>query len=216
MKKFVIFIILAISVGSSSYIYLHHNGGIYGMTLPATYENFEKDMFKALLKLKKEDKDLLLNYSIRFKKMPTQITVKEAIENERIFEKTNEGVVFFSRLKEEEKRFSLIEEVNTSAFITFVDFSKQENSIDIIFSIKNKSAEAITQIIGDSSFEISNDKFSTTLEFNTMIPATETVQIVKKFNFSEFPALKELSNKSSFRLNIRQIHFASGSTLSIN
>lgn len=215
MKKIIFFIILTILVGAGSYTYLHSNG-IYSTVLPANYENFEKDMFKVLLKLKEEDKNLLLNYSIRFRKMPTQITVKEAIENERIFEKTNEGTVFFSKLKEEDKKNALLEEVMNSAFVTFVDFHKEENFINIVFSIKNKSPEAITQIIGDSYFEIETDKFSTTLDFSILIPATETVQVVKRFNFSEFPALKDLTNKSIFKLNIRQIQFSNGNKLSIN
>lgn len=215
MKRVIFFGILAILVGSLAYHYLSKHNSIYNAILPANYENFEKDMFTVLIKMKVEDKNLLLNYSLRFKKSPSQVSVKEAVDNERIFEKTNEGTVFFSKLKEEDKKNSILDEISDSAFVTFVDFSSNEKSINIVFSIKNKSSYVITHIAGDTYFVIGTDKFSTVLDFNTNLPPTETTQIVKVFNFSEFPALKDMSKNSIFKMNIRQINFENKTALLI-
>lgn len=216
MKKIILFVIFSILIGSFAYKYVSKHNSVYNVLLPANYENFEKDMFNVLVKLTVEDKDLLLNYSLRFKKSPSTVSVKEAIESEKQFEKTNEGTVFFSKLKEEDKKNSLLEEVSESAFVTFVDFSINEKSINIVFSIKNKSPYIITNISGDTYFGIGVEKFSTMLEFNTNVPATETIQVVKKFNFSEFPGLKDMSKNSMFTMNIRQINFNNGKSLLIN
>lgn len=214
MKKIIFLIILIILVGAGSYKYMLKNNSIYSSTLPKNYENFEKDMFNVLIKLKPVEKNLLLNYSIRFKKLPTEITVKEAIDNERDFEKTDEATLFFSKLKEQDKKNSIIEEINNSAFITFVDYVLEENSITIVFSLKNKTQETITFLSGESLFIIDSDRFITTLEFNNVIPPTETIQINRKFNFSEFPGLKDLTHNSTFKMTIKNIQFQNGNNLS--
>lgn len=51
-------------------------------------------------------KKLLINYSLRLKNNPTQITVREAINDEN-FENSDEGIVFFSHLKEENLKMKL-------------------------------------------------------------------------------------------------------------
>lgn len=214
MKKIIFLIILTILVGAGSYKYIFRNNSIYSTTLPKNYENFEKDMFNVLIKLNPVEKNLLLNYSIRFRKLPNEITVKEAIDNERDFEKTDEATLFFSKLKEQDKKNSIIEEINNSAFVTFVDYVLEENSITVVFSLKNKTQETITSLSGESLFIIDSDRFITTLEFNNVIPPTETIQINRKFNFSEFPALKDLSHNSTFKMTIKNIQFQNGTTLS--
>lgn len=214
MKKIFFLIIMVILLGVVTYGYAIHNNSIYNVTLPNNFDNFEKDMFPVLLKLNPEEKQLLLNYVIRFKKKPIEITVKEAIENERSFEKTDEGTLFFSRLKEENLKQSIREEINESVFVTFVDFRLENNSINVIFSLKNKSKENINFISGDSSFVIDSDRFFTRLEFNENVPANQTIQVIRKFNFSEFPALKDLKHNSNFKMIVKKIKFQSGRLVS--
>lgn len=215
MKKLIFIFILVVLTGIGSYQYFYVNGNVYNTLLPANYDSFEKDMFNVLINLKEEEKTLLINYSLRFKNLPTTVSVRDAIIDERNFEKTNEGTFFFSKLKEEDEKSALAQEVFNSAFITFVDFSMDSQSIYIMFSIKNKTQEQIIQIAGDSYFEIGNDRFATGLDFNTTILPTEIVQVVKKFKFSEFPALKDLNKNSNFKLNVRQITFKNGTKLLI-
>ena len=217
MKKlFVLTLILISIIGSfATYRYFAKTSNIYSTSLPSNYDNFERDMFKVIVELKDEERDLLMNYSLRFRRSPSKITVREAIENEREFEKTNEGTIFFSQLKEKEEKQFLIDEVKGSVFITFVDFVVEPASINILFSIKNKSSETISYVSGDSYFSIGSDNFTTHLEFNTSIPPTATVQVMRKFNFSEFPALKDIKKSSSLRINIRQINFTNGESLLI-
>lgn len=214
MKKKIFIIIFTILVALGSYKYIFAKNDIYNITLPKNYDNIEKNMINVMLKLSPEEKELLLNYTIRFKKSPTEITVKEAIDNERDFEKTDEATLFFSQLKEQEKKTSIITTINNSAFVTFVDYVLEDNSITILFSLKNKTQETITNLSGESLFIINSDRFVTTLEFNNTIPPTETIQVTKKFNFSEFPNLKDLSNKSHFKMIIKHIQFQKGISLS--
>lgn len=214
MKKILFFVIIILLLGVASYGYTIRNNSIYNTVLPQNFDNFEKDMFPVLIKLKEEEKNLLFNYIIRFKNNTNNITVKEAIENERSFEKTDEGTLFFSRLKEENLKKSVVEEINNSVFVTFVDFSLESNSIDIIFSLKNKSKENIKLISGESSFTIDSDRFVTTLEFNDSVPSNQTVQVIRKFNFSEFPALKDLKHNSNFKMVVKKIQFQNGTIIS--
>lgn len=214
MKKIIFSIIISILLGFVTYTYSIHSNSIYNANLPKNFDNFEKDMFPVLIKLKQEEKNLLLNYSLRFKKHPVEITVKEAIDNERSFEKTDEGTLFFSHLKEEDLKNSIIEEINNSVFVTFVDFSLEYNSINVIFSLKNKSKENIKFISGESSFDIDSDRFITTLEFNDFVPSNQTIQVIRKFNFSEFPALKDLKHNSNFKMVVKKVQFQNGNMLS--
>lgn len=216
MKKIFFLLILIILGGFYTYEYLYKNHVLYNTFLPANYNNFEKDMFQVLSQLNNKEKNLLLNYSSRFEKPPSSITVKDALKNEEDFESTNEGTVFFSQLKEQQAKKNLINEVTNTAFITFVDFSIIDNYIDIIFSIKNKSPSIIHSISGDSSFIIESEKFTTTLDFNSIVPANETIQVVQRFNFSEYPALKDMSHHTIFKMNIRHISFSDGKSLYIN
>lgn len=214
MKKIIFLIILTVLFGAGTYKYICVHNSIYNTTLPTSYENFEKDMIDVIIKLNPSEKKLLLNYSIRFKNFPKTITVKEAIDNERAFEKTDEATLFFSKLKEKEQKDSIVEEINNSAFVTFVDYTLNENSINIVFSLKNKTSQTITGISGESFFMIKSDKFVTTLQFNNVIPPNETIQVNRIFNFSEFPTLKDLSLNSIFKMTIKKIEFQNGNTLS--
>lgn len=215
MKKFVFIFIFIFISSIGIYKYIAFNNNVYNVSLPSNYDNFEKEMFHILIELNDEEKSLLMNYALRFKQKPSQITVKEALNLERSFENTNEGTVFFSKLKDMEEKANLLEMVSNSAFVTFVDFEVVNNSINIIFAIKNKSPVSINYISGDFYFIIAGEKFISNLEFTSSIPESQISQIVKSFNFSEFPALKDISKNSEFKMNVKQINFSNGNSLSL-
>lgn len=216
MKKFIVLLIISILIGITSYKYYSKQNNVYNVSLPVSYDLFEKDMFNVLQKLNENEKTLLLNYALRFKKSPSTVTVKEAIENEKLFEKSDEGIVFFSKLKESNEKEELTGKINSSAFITFVDSKVSENNIEIVFSIKNKTSKNITKITGLGNFIINNENFSTELEFSKILDGNSTNQIEKTFNFSEFPSMKEFNNTTEFKFNIESISFEDGSILKLN
>lgn len=221
MKKFLVFLILFVTLGVFSYKYYHKQTNVYNVSLPTSYDLFEKNMFDVLQKLDEEERNLLINYSLRFKKSPNQLTVREALENEKNFEKTEEGIVFFSKLKEENIKSETLEQINNSIFVTFVDYLKNDTNIIIKFSIKNKTSKAISKVIGVATFNINNETFSTDLELNNKVD-TNTFEPLstdfyeKTFSYSEFPSLKDLTKNSYFKMKISLIEFSDGTYLQLN
>lgn len=216
MKKMIILLITSIFIGLFSYKYYIKQNNVYNISLPSSYNSFEKDMFKVLQHLNEEEKSLLLNYSLRFKNNPNQITVKEALENEKSFEKSDEGIVFFSHLKEEELKNNILEQINSSAFITFVDYIKNETKIKITFAIKNKTSKIISKVIGTATFNINGEIFSTNLELSSQFDASTTSSFEQSFSFSEFPSMKEFNNNSTLKMKISYIEFSDGTSFHIN
>ena len=216
MKKFVVLLIISIFSGVISYKYYLKQNNVYNVSLPSSYNLFEKNMFNVLQQLNEEEKKLLINYSLRLKNNPTQITVREAINDEKNFENSDEGIVFFSHLKEENLKNEIKEQINSSAFITFVDYSKTDTAINITFSLKNKTTKVISKVIGTAIFNINNENFSTDMELSNQFDSSSTSSFEKSFNFSEFPSMKEFNHNSIFKIKISSIEFSDGTFFHLN
>jgi len=216
MKKFVVLLIISIFSGVISYKYYLKQNNVYNVSLPSSYNLFEKNMFNVLQQLNEEEKKLLINYSLRLKNNPTQITVREAINDEKNFENSDEGIVFFSHLKEENLKNEIKEQINSSAFITFVDYSKTDTAINITFSLKNKTTKVISKVIGTAIFNINNENFSTDMELSNQFDSSSTSSFEKSFNFSEFPSMKEFNHNSIFKMKISSIEFSDGTFFHLN
>ena len=215
MKRLIIIIVVVSFTSILGYKLYNNQKNIYFTELPKNYEDFEKNLFPVFQKIKPEEKILLLNYSIRYMNSPKKITVKEAIDDEKSFENTSDGLMFFNKLKGKEINDARIKAINNSIFITYVDYvmNDNDNTINIIFSIKNKTSDIITLIEGDAIFTIGSDNFQTSVVFSPDAVGNDVTQITKVFKFSEFPNLKDFNQDSAFKMNVHKIVFNTGKVL---
>lgn len=202
-NKKIIYLVIFILLSICSYLIYNYNTNIYNKTIPSTLSELVNLSKSPEISI--SDKALILNYSQRFKNNIPPISLKELIDNEIMFEKSQEGAMFFNKIKEKEYLSKLKTELKSIVFITFVDFIKYEDSIDIVFSIKNKSSYAIKKINGDASFKINNLSFNTKIDFDKPLESADIIQVSKNFKYSEFPSLKDFEKNSEIVIDITSV-----------